>query len=129
MTDGEGGLVQPVEASDDIAADLDERQVTLGEGPASDVIAGHQAVRIPDLATAGPAQRWPMFASYAQGGSVRACFAIPLRAGVVELGVLTVYRTRPGYLSSAELSLTHSPMPTPRSPSRWSATSSYRCTG
>jgi len=103
MTDGEGGLVQPVEASDDIAADLDERQVTLGEGPASDVIAGHQAVRIPDLATAGPAQRWPMFASYAQGGSVRACFAVPLRAGVVELGVLTVYRTRPGYLSSAEL--------------------------
>src|SRR5690606_7382538 len=100
MSDGEGGLAQPVAASDTLAAHLDERQVTLGEGPASDVIAGHDLVRVADLTAAEQSARWPIFSDIARERGVHACVALPLQAGVVELGVLTIYRKRPGLLSS-----------------------------
>ena len=49
------------------------------------------------------APRWPVYASAAQQQGVRAVFAFPLQVGTAGLGVLDVYRTRPGRLSTRAL--------------------------
>jgi hypothetical protein len=56
---------------------------------------------VPDLELA--AGRWPGFAPAAVAAGARAMFALPMQAGAIEVGVLTLYRARPGPLAAAEL--------------------------
>jgi hypothetical protein len=46
--------------------------------------------------------RWPAFTPAALHSGARAVFALPLQIGTIRLGVLDLYRTRPGGLGSAE---------------------------
>jgi hypothetical protein len=48
-------------------------------------------------------RRWPGYAPAAYDAGVRAVFAFPLQVGAGRLGVLDVFRGRPGSLSADEL--------------------------
>jgi hypothetical protein len=58
-------------------------------------------VLIPDLESM--TARWPGFAPASAAAGARAMFALPLQAGAIRVGVLTLYRTRPGPLAPPEL--------------------------
>jgi hypothetical protein len=92
---------EPLFASDTVAARLEELQLTLGEGPGADGFRLGTPELIPDLALA--AGRWPGFAPAAVAAGARAIFAVPLQAGAIQVGVLSLYRGRPGPLAAGEL--------------------------
>ena len=84
-------------ASDEVAGRLEDLQFTLGEGPGIDAYHGGQAVLEPDLD--GTGSRWPVFTEAATAVGVRAVFAFPMRIGVIRVGVLSLYRKKPGSLA------------------------------
>ncbi|HWC81838.1 MAG TPA: GAF and ANTAR domain-containing protein [Pseudonocardiaceae bacterium] len=88
-------------ASDTWAAELEELQYTLGEGPGEVAVDSGQPVLVPDLTA--EATRWPAFTSAASGTGAGAMFAFPLQLGGIRLGVLNLYRHAPGGLSHREL--------------------------
>ena len=83
---------------------LSNLQLTLGEGPTVDAAQHRVLVLEPDLADAPAANRWPAFASAADGLGVGAVFAFPLRIGAIRLGVLELYRDSPGSMSNDQIS-------------------------
>ena len=120
LMNGDGDSHGVAAASDPTSEVLEELQFTLGEGPCLEAFASRVPVLVPDLAAApseepdrdgsGPAApapngapRWPVYASAAQQQGVRAVFAFPLQVGTAGLGVLDVYRARPGRLSARAL--------------------------
>jgi hypothetical protein len=98
-----GGRVarEPLFASDALSAWLEEVQFTTGEGPGAEDFAFGAPMLIPDLESA--AARWPGFVSVATAAGARAMFALPLQAGAIRVGVLSLYRAKPGSLTPAEL--------------------------
>jgi len=90
-------------ASDAATERVEELQFTLGEGPCIDAFASRRPVLMPDLEDGG-LRRWPVYASAVQELGIRAVFAFPMQVGAARLGVLDVFRRRPGALSPKELS-------------------------
>ncbi len=80
---------------------MEDLQFTLGEGPCVDSIRTGRPVLQHDLARSGPA-RWPGFSAGALEAGIRAIFAFPLQVGGIRVGVLDLYRDRPGVLTEAE---------------------------
>jgi GAF domain-containing protein len=89
-------------ASDPAAERIEELQFVLGEGPCIDAFATRRPVLIPDLSD-GSMGRWPGYTPAVREAGVRAVFAFPLQVGAGRLGVLDVFRARPGPLSGDEL--------------------------
>ena len=98
-----GTLREPVLATDPRSEELTDMQTTLGEGPGIDALNGEGAVLIADLAAPECGRRWPAFAPAATTLGVHGVFAIPVRVGQAQLGVLDLYRGRPGPLTGDEL--------------------------
>jgi hypothetical protein len=92
---------EPLFASDPLSAKLEELQFTTGEGPAAGDFRLGSPVLISDLETV--AVRWPGFASAAVAAGARAMFALPLQVGAIRVGVLTLYRAKPGGLAPEAL--------------------------
>ena len=92
---------EPLFASDELSAVLEELQFTTGEGPAADEFWLGSPVLIADLDSA--AARWPGFVPEAVAAGARAMFALPLQAGAIRVGVLSLYRELPGPLSAGAL--------------------------
>jgi len=92
---------EPLFASDALSARLEELQFTLGEGPGADGFRLGAPELVPDLDRA--AGRWTGFAPAAVAAGARAMFAVPLAAGAIRVGVLSLYRARPGPLPAPEL--------------------------
>jgi len=88
--------------SDQLAADMDDLTTTLGEGPGVDAVTSGP-VLAPDLNDAWCQVRWPLFGPAAIEVGVFAVFALPLRIGGIRLGVLDLYRVRPGALAGVQL--------------------------
>jgi GAF domain/ANTAR domain len=83
-------------------AAVQELQLALGQGPCVEAWEVRAVVMEPDLAD--PAVlRWPAFAQAAVRAGLRAVFAFPLTLGAIRVGVLVLYRDRPGPLSANEL--------------------------
>lgn len=97
---GFGGLVY---ASDDTATRLDDLQFALGDGPGVSAYAGGHPVLAEDLARPAVMAQWPVFADGAVEAGARALFALPLCIGAIHLGVLSLYRCRPGTLNGEQL--------------------------
>lgn len=98
----EGNLYGSAGASDPGIVEVQELQLTLGQGPCVDAWTTRAPISEPDLAD--PVQaRWPVFAHAAVRAGVLAVFAFPLHLGAIRIGVLVLYRDRPGALSSDEL--------------------------
>jgi hypothetical protein len=92
---------EPLFASDELSARLEELQFTTGEGPGTDEFWLGSPVLIADLDSA--VARWPGFVPEAMAAGARAMFALPLQAGAIRVGVLSLYRAVPGPLSAGEL--------------------------
>jgi hypothetical protein len=92
---------EPLFASDELSALLEELQFTTGEGPGAEEFGLGAPVLIADLESA--AARWPGFVPDAVAAGAQAMFALPLQAGAIRVGVLSLYRTLPGPLSAGQL--------------------------
>jgi hypothetical protein len=92
---------EPVCASDEVSARLEEFQFTLGEGPGADDFRLGSPMLIPELDLV--AARWPGFVPAAVAAGARAMFSFPLQAGIIQVGILSLYRARPGSLGAEDL--------------------------
>jgi hypothetical protein len=92
---------EPLSATDEISARLEELLLTTGEGPGAEDFMFGSPMLIPDLAPV--TERWPGFAPAAVAAGARALFAFPLQAGAIRAGVLSLYRARPGPLTTQQL--------------------------
>jgi GAF domain-containing protein len=96
-----------VGASNDLAAEIEELQFSLGEGPCFDAFEHDRPVMIADLAQP-PTEvsgQWPIFADAASRAGVRAIIALPLRVGGRLFGAIDLVRDRPGLLTDSRLKL------------------------
>jgi hypothetical protein len=93
-----------VYATDTIAAQLDELQYTIGEGPCFDAYLDDTPQFHPELTSVREASRWPTFAAEAAQLGVQSLFAFPVPDGAQPMGVLELYRCTPGSLAEAEYS-------------------------
>jgi hypothetical protein len=100
VTGAAGHVMDVTDGTGEVLAELG---LTLGEGPSRDAIDSGGPVLASDLSTAGTAQRWPGFAPAALLAGVAAVFAFPLRIGAIRVGVMGLYRDRPGPLSTFQL--------------------------
>lgn len=89
--------------SDPVSERLAELQLTVGEGPCHDVLATGAPVLARDLDDDQPGRRWPVFTPEAFRAGAVAVFAFPLTIGVIQAGVLGLYRRSPGSLDSRQL--------------------------
>ncbi|WP_412079320.1 GAF and ANTAR domain-containing protein [Streptomyces xanthophaeus] len=93
----------PLCSTDDISEQLEELQLTLGEGPCVDAFAAGAAVLTPDLRTSEVQGRWPLFAQASTHVGAGAVFALPLQIGAISPGVLGLYSSVPVELDAKEL--------------------------
>jgi hypothetical protein len=100
-----GGFVasEPVCLTDPLSRRLEELQLTIGEGPTLEVLAGTRAILVEDLDAPAYQARWPLFAPQAVDAGARAMFVLPLGIGAVRGGVLALYVDRPGRLPAEDL--------------------------
>jgi hypothetical protein len=98
----EGELRGTAGVCDPRIAEVQELQLSLGEGPCVEAWAVRSVVQEPDLA-APLRVRWQAFGAAAVNAGVRAVFAFPMALGAIRLGVLVLYRDRPGALSADEV--------------------------
>ncbi len=98
----DGGVLEPLLATDPMVGELDELQCSLGEGPSCDAIALGAPVLEADLAGLAAGRRWPAFATAGAERGVRGVFAFPVGAGAARVGVLSVYRQQAGPLPSGQ---------------------------
>jgi hypothetical protein len=90
-------------ATDDVSNRLEDLQITHSEGPCVDALGQGWPVLVGDLSDGGRDRRWPRFASAAVDLGAHAYFSLPLRLGAIRLGVLSLYRTVPGELTTERL--------------------------
>jgi ANTAR domain len=93
----------PLCSTDAVSEQLEELQLTLGEGPCVDAFARGSAVWTPDLRADEAQRRWPVFAPAAVRAGAGAVYAFPLQLGAISPGVLDLYAQLPLLLSAAEL--------------------------
>jgi len=93
----------PLCSTDTISEQLEELQLTLGEGPCVDAFLHGAAVLTPDLLTGELQDRWSVFADAALDAGARAVFALPLQVGAISPGVLDLYADVPTVLDAEEL--------------------------
>ena len=92
-----------MQVTDEVARQLADLQLTLGEGPLLDASGSSGPVLASDLADAEWGTRWPAFGPAASQAGAAAVFAFPLVVGAIRAGVLGLYRDRPGPLSDFQL--------------------------
>jgi hypothetical protein len=92
-------------ATDKVAARIEDLQFTLGEGPCIDAARSGVPVLVADLDDGDDisVERWPAFLEAAAAAGVRSVFAFPLRVGATTVGVLDLYRDRPGEMDDDRL--------------------------
>ena len=87
-----------VHATGPQAAELEELQFTVGEGPCVEAFTAGMPVLVPDLGADGWGARWPGFTVAAEQTGAAAVFAFPLAQGAIRIGVLGLYRGAAGPL-------------------------------
>jgi hypothetical protein len=92
-----------VHATDAVASELEQLQITLGQGPCLDTFADGGPVLAVDLRARDYQTRWPAFAPAALRSGAGAVFALPLQVGAIRLGAMDLYRRRPGELRQPQL--------------------------
>jgi len=85
-----------------VSVTVQDLEFTLGEGPASDSYAQGTPVMVDDIELFS--SRWPQFTRAVSDAGIRSVYALPLQLGAIKLGVLVLYRDKPGALEGEELS-------------------------
>jgi GAF domain/ANTAR domain len=99
-----GTLRETLYATDPTANLLEELQFSLGEGACMDAARSGRPVLIPDMNDLTDTSRWPIYTSaVTEQAGVGAIFALPLQWATINLGVLDLYRYKPGSLARAQL--------------------------
>ena len=98
----QGGVHGFSVASNLVGQQIEDLQVTIGEGASMEALSSRRPVLQPDLVGGDPA-RWPIYSAAMHDYGVRAVFAFPLQVGAILLGVFDVFRAAPGMLSEDEL--------------------------
>lgn len=88
-------------ATNEVSAQIEELQFTLGDGPCVDAFRLDEPILEPDLADPVDA-RWFGFAESLIKVGVRAVFGFPLHVGALRFGALNLYRDRPGPLDDEQ---------------------------
>ena len=88
-----------VACTDQVAAQADDIQYRMGDGPCLHAMRHGRVVRIDDFAAH---DRWPRFSRQAAALGIRSCLAVPLRANGEPAGVLNLYARRPRAFGPAE---------------------------
>lgn len=91
-------------ASDPVVEQIEDLQLTIGEGASAEAFSSRRPVLVPDL-TEHLAPRWPIYSAAMNDCGIRAVFAFPIQAGASRLGVFNIFRARPGVLVGDELAL------------------------
>jgi GAF domain-containing protein len=94
----------PGPASSPAAAALDEQSFTLGEGPVFDAMRAHAPVVVSDLTSADAHARWPAWVPVAAEAGICSTTALPIEAGAITAGVLSLHATVPARLTGHDLS-------------------------
>jgi hypothetical protein len=89
--------------TDEVSEQLAELQLTLGEGPGLDSAACGGPALASNLDQMDAVRRWPMYAPAARQAGAAAIFAFPLVIGAIRVGVMALYRDRPGPLGGSQL--------------------------
>jgi GAF domain-containing protein len=97
------GVLHVVASSSERAADVEEAQLGLEQGPCVEAFHTGQAVEVPDIAASR--SRWPDFADLAAARGFRAAHAVPLRLRNHSLGGMNLFAAVPGPLSDRDASL------------------------
>jgi transcriptional regulator with GAF, ATPase, and Fis domain len=84
-----------------VSVTVQDLEFTLGEGPASDAYNEGKPVLVDDMALFS--SRWPQFTRAVTEAGIQSLYALPLQLGAIKLGVLVLYRVRPGALEGEEL--------------------------
>jgi hypothetical protein len=92
---------EPLSATDELSAQLEELLFMTGEGPGAEDSMFGSPMLVPDLEPV--TERWPGFVPAAVAAGARALFAFPLQAGAIRVGVLSLYRAAPGPLTPQQL--------------------------
>jgi hypothetical protein len=92
-------------ATDTMAAELEDIQMTLGEGPYLDAASSLAPVQVHNFAdpATSNSERWPFLAKEVARLDVCALFGFPVSLGNVPVGTIGLYRRKPGPLSPAQL--------------------------
>ncbi|TQK30753.1 GAF and ANTAR domain-containing protein [Arthrobacter sp. SLBN-53] len=100
-----GGLrnLEPVCVTGGCTAELEERQITIGQGPAFEALHSGRPVLVDDLAAARAAGRWPLFGAEADRLGIRAIYSLPLTLGALQVGVLDLFQRTPCVLDHEQL--------------------------
>jgi len=93
---------RPFASSSTWAAQLDEVQFSVGDGPTFQAQGTPSPVLAEDLHGHESTVRWPIFVGAAAQEGVVSAFAFPLRVGAGRLGVLTAYRKVAGALGAQQ---------------------------
>ncbi|MEO8262338.1 MAG: GAF and ANTAR domain-containing protein [Pseudolysinimonas sp.] len=97
------GTQSTICTSNEIAAQLDELQFDLGEGPRWEAARSGRPTGSDDVSSETHPD-WPVFGRAAAELGVGALFSFPIRIGTVLLGVADLYRLTPGALDDAATS-------------------------
>ena len=91
-----------IHSTDRVAARLEELQFELGEGPHWQALRSGRPALIPEVHAADWSE-WPMFGAALGGLGAGAIFAFPMAIGAATVGVINLYRTDSGGLTSRAL--------------------------
>jgi GAF domain-containing protein len=105
MTVQSGGRPMTVACSDPVAAQVDEVQYKLDDGPCLHAMRGGHTVRIEDttrMKDTGVKARWPEFEERAAAHGIRSCLALPLTAEGRSIGAINLYARTASAFGAAE---------------------------
>jgi transcriptional regulator with GAF, ATPase, and Fis domain len=106
MTVHSAGRPMTVACSDPVAAQVDEVQYKLDDGPCLHAMRDGHTVRIEDTTTrtidTGVEARWPEFEERAASHGIRSCLALPLIADGRSIGAINLYARTASAFGAAE---------------------------
>lgn len=100
MTMQPSGRPVTLACSDQVAAQVDEVQYELDDGPCLHAMRHAQIVRIKDTSEKA---RWPEFEAQAEAHGIRSCLALPLNADGKPVGALNLYAPAASAFGAAEV--------------------------
>jgi GAF domain/ANTAR domain len=95
----------PAFSTSPLAERLDQHAYTVGEGPTFDVLRDHEPVLVADVSSGWVGARWPAWSNLAHDEGIRSVAALPVHAGAITAGALTVYLESPGGLDQRRYEL------------------------
>jgi hypothetical protein len=94
-------------ATSPAAAELEEYAFTVGEGPCFDAMREHVPIIAADLTAADVVARWPAWSGAAADSRIRSATALPIEAGAITAGVLSVYSRSVWHPDARQVEVAH----------------------